>query len=173
MLLFLISRVWGLALITEEELLEYSDLAIEGDVISSECLSSSVDENGITTTQFESTISILSTIKGDVSEGEVTLFTSQIVAPDGGPESNCAWTDYAHPVGEKGTYFLIEKNGGYELYTQGFLPAADSNPSETPECVSLEDPISDTGEKEDEVVDNGGCHGWQDTLHPQNALKIP
>ena len=65
MLTFLISRVWGLALITEEELLEYSDFAIEGEVISSECISSSVDDNGTTTTQFEATLSIISTIKGE------------------------------------------------------------------------------------------------------------
>ena len=162
MLAFLISQVWGLALITEEELLEYSDFAIEGEVISSECLSSSVDDNGITTTQFQATLSIISTIKGAVIADEVTLYTSQVVAPDGAPESNCAWTDYAHPIGEKGTYYLIEEGGGYELYTQGFLPAEDSNPSDAPECASLEDPVTDTGKKDTDVPE-GGCNHQETT----------
>ena len=157
MLTFLVSHVWGLVLITEEELLEYSDIAIEGEVISSECLSSSVDDNGTTTTQFEATLSIISTIKGENISSEVTLYTSQVVESDGAPESNCAWTDFAHPVGEKGTYYLVEEGGGYELYTQGFIPAGDSNPSDAPECVSLEDQVTDTGDKNNDIAE-GSCN---------------
>ena len=44
----------------------------------------------------------------------------------------------AHPIGEVGTYYLVDSDGVYELYTR-FVVADDSNPSNPPECPSLEE----------------------------------
>ena len=78
MFVLLLSRVWGLAYITEEELLEYSDVAVEGEIISSECLSSSVDTEGNTTSKFEAIISINSIVR-DIQDAELTLVTDRII----------------------------------------------------------------------------------------------
>ena len=144
MLVLLLSRVWGLAYITEEELLEYSDVAVEGEIISSECLSSSVDVEGNTTSKFEATISINSIVKGDIQDAELTLVTDQFIRSEDASDSFCDWTDVAHPVGEIGTYYLIDSDGVYRLYTQGFIVAEDSNPSNSPECPSLEENVEET-----------------------------
>lgn len=155
MFVLLLSRVWGLAYVTEEELLEYSDVAVEGEIISSECLSSSVDAEGNTTSKFEAIISINSIVKGDIQDAELTLVTNQFIRSEEASESFCDWTDVAHPVGEIGTYYLVDSDGVYELYTQGFIVAEDSNPSNSPECPSLEDNVEETEKNE---MEEGGCN---------------
>ena len=159
MFALLLSRVWGLAYITEEELLEYSDVAVEGEIISSECLSSSIDAEGNTTSTFEAVISINSVVKGDIQEAELTLVTNQFLRSEDASESFCDWTDVAHPVGEIGTYYLVDSDGAYELYTQGFIVAEDSNPSNSPECPSLEE-VDETekDETERDEMEEGGCN---------------
>lgn len=152
MFVLLSAQVWGLAYITEEELLEYSDVVVDGEVVSSECLSSSIDNDGNTTSQFEAVISINTVIKGDIQEGELTLVTSQFIPSEDASESFCDWTDIAHPIGEIGTYYLVDSDGLYELYTQGFVVAENSDPSDAPECPSLED----AAEKEE--IEESGCN---------------
>ena len=155
MFVLLLSRVWGLAYITEEELLEYSDVAVEGEIISSECLSSSADAEGNTTSKFEAIISINSIVKGDIQDAELTLVTNQFIRSEEASESFCDWTDVAHPVGELGTYYLVDSDGVYELYTQGFIVAENSNPSNSPECPSLQEDAEETEKNERE---EGGCN---------------
>jgi hypothetical protein len=155
MFILLLSRVWGLAYITEEELLEYSDVVVDGEIVSSECLSSSIDAEGNATSQFEAVISIETLVKGDIQDAELTLVTNQFVRSEDASESFCDWTDVAHPIGEVGTYYLIDSDGVYELYTQGFIVADNSNPSNSPECPSLEE---NTKEIEEDEMTEGGCN---------------
>ena len=154
MLILLLSRVWGLAYITEEELLEYSDVVVDGEIVSSECLSSAIDAEGNTTSQFEAVISINTVVKGDIQEAELILVTNQFLRSEDASESFCDWTDVAHPIGEVGTYYLVDGDGIYELYTQGFIVADDSNPSNPPECPYL----GENTKEEDDEMKEGGCN---------------
>ena len=93
MFILLLSRVWGLADITEEELLEYSDVVVDGEIVSSECISSSIDAEGNTTSQFEAVISINTVVKGDIQEAELILVTNQFLRSEDASESFGDWTD--------------------------------------------------------------------------------
>ena len=147
--MFFISSAVAGVFWSEEELQEEAELAIAGTVSESTCISSNVSDDGVETIIYEAVISIdevlINTQETDFSTGMLTLRSVNTTYPPE-QELECSSNDVAHPVGEAGTYYLLESasEGLYVLYAGGFFESEDSNPETAPECPNLEDPSSET-----------------------------
>ena len=157
MFFLLFSMVRAAVYYSVEEITENSTLVVEAEVVASSCLTYSINDQGVEDILYEATLSISSMSKGDITDTEVTLYSNSIIYPPDGPELSCSWSDSAHPVGEKGTYYLISNDSGYELHMYGFTPSEDSNPSDNPECPVPEEPSDEIpNEPSDTTIEDTG-----------------
>ena len=143
----------------EESALANASLAIVGEVIDSQCLSSAiVDDFGTLEERFEATIEINEVISSKI--GEITAPTITVVSPirqySDGLQPDCDTPYLIHPVGQSGTYYVqeigSETEPSYRLYLgQAFVESDSSNPQAAPECPSLDVPAAE------EELESGGA----------------
>lgn len=144
--------------LTEEELAELADLAIVGEVVTSQCDSIAETDQSIIRT-YTAEIEIIEILVGDIEDGSILILSrnEELFDP---PESCGGWSPGAHPVGESATYYLAETDteGVYTEWRDGVFYADTSNPQEVPECPELESQPSAEDELNDDLKEqNGGC----------------
>ena len=160
----------------ESEALAFSVLSIKGEVIASKCESTAIiDEQGSYHETFHATIEIdevLASVEG-FSEDSITL-VSRTNTWLGDTASGCEFNDGAHPIGERGTYYLesLSSDDGeplYQLYLgSGFVESEDSAPLAAPECPSLEEADA---EAEVEPIEDGAKLGCSTTSASGGSLS--
>ena len=147
----------------EESASEYASLAIAGEVIDSQCVSSAiVDDYGTIEERYEATIEIAQVLSSNI--GEFTAPTITIVSPirqySDELQPECATNYLIHPVGQSGTYYVLqtgsEAEPSYRLYLgEAFVESDSSNPQADPECPSLDEPAA---EEEEELESTGAAN---------------
>ena len=144
--------------LTQEELAELADLAIVGEVVTSQCDSIAETDQAIVRT-YTAEIEIIEVLVGEVEDGSILILSrnEELFDP---PESCGGWSPGAHPVGELATYYLegTDTEGVYTEFRDGVFYADTSNPQEVPECSELEPQPSEEDElNDDQKEQNGGC----------------